>query len=123
MDIGGVSSVLEVVPTGCRQGGLQLVGPFLVGLGEPPDLIGGQAQIPERRPERLTAADRIQELLAYVGRESLLRLAPEACPGGVVLRFTASFAVASFQPTGQGAVGHLRATAAALRIGPIADLA
>jgi hypothetical protein len=45
MDIGGVSSVLEVVPTGCRQGGLQLVGPFLVGLGEPPDLIGGQAQI------------------------------------------------------------------------------
>jgi hypothetical protein len=61
--------------------------------------------------------------LAYVGRESFLRLAPEACPCGVVLRFTASFAVASFQPAGQGAVGHLRATAAALRIGLIADLA
>jgi hypothetical protein len=33
---GGVSSVPEVLPTGCRQGGLQLVGPFLVGLGQAP---------------------------------------------------------------------------------------
>ena len=33
----GVGAVLEVVPARCRQGGLKLLGPFLVGLGKPPD--------------------------------------------------------------------------------------
>ena len=72
-------------------------------------------------PERLAAVDRIQELLAHLSRESLLRLAPEACPGGVVLRFTAAIAVTAFQPAGQGAVGHLRTAPPALRIGLITD--
>jgi hypothetical protein len=118
----GSGAVFEVVPAGCRQGGLQLLGPFLVGLGEPPHLVGGQTEFPERRPERLTAVDRIQELLPRLGRESLLRLAPKACPCSIVLRFTASVAVAAFQPTGQSAVGYLRTTAVTLRISLIADL-
>jgi hypothetical protein len=83
-NVGGIRSMPEVCPAGCCQGGLQLFGPFRVGLGEPPNLVGGQAQITERRPERLIAVDRIQELLAHSGRESLLRLAPKACPRRVV---------------------------------------
>jgi hypothetical protein len=108
--IGGVSSVLEVLPTGCRQGGLQLLGPFLVGLGEAPHLIGSQAKITQYLPERLAAVDRIEELLAHLGRESLLRLAPEAGLGGVVLGLAALGAATSVIPTCHGAVGHLGAT-------------
>jgi hypothetical protein len=52
-------------PGSCK-GGLKVLGPFLVGLGEPPNLIGGQAQVAEHRAERLTAVDRIQELLPYL---------------------------------------------------------
>jgi hypothetical protein len=37
----------------------------------------------------LSAVDRIQQLLAHLGRESLLGLAPEPCPSGVVLRLAA----------------------------------
>jgi hypothetical protein len=114
--------MLEVASTGRHQGGLKLLWPFLVGLGEPSNLVGGQAQITERRPERLTAVDRIQELLAHSGRESLLRLAPKACPRRVVLRFPAPVAVAAFQPAGQRAVRRLGATSASLGIGVVADL-
>jgi hypothetical protein len=109
----------EVCPAGCCQGGLQLFGPFRVGLGEPPNLAGGQAQITERRPERLTAVDRIQELLAHSGRESLLRLAPKACPRRVVLRFPAPVAVAPFQPAGQRAVCRLWAASSTIGIGKL----
>ena len=31
VDVRGVGAVLEVIPTGCRQGSLQLLGPFLPG--------------------------------------------------------------------------------------------
>ena len=41
---------------------------------------------------------------------------------GVVLGVTASVAIAAFQPAGQGAVGDLRAAAATLGIGLVADL-
>jgi len=87
-----------------------------------PDLVRGQTEVGEHRPERLPAVDRIEELLAHLGGESLLRRAAEAGLGGVVLRLTTLGAVAAFQPSGQGAVGHLRATAAALGIGLVADV-
>jgi len=78
------------------------------GLGQPPNSIGGQPQLVEHCAEWLASVDAIEELLAHIGRQSLLCLAPEAGPRGVVLRFTASVALAAFQPTGQGAVGHPR---------------
>ena len=97
----------EVIPTGCRQGGLQLLCPFLVGLGEPSHLIGSQAKVTKHVPERLAVVDRVEELLPHLYGEPRLRIASEACPRGVVLRFTASVAVAAFQPAGQGAVCRL----------------
>jgi hypothetical protein len=95
--------------------------PFVVGLGEPPHLIGSQAKITQDLPERLAPIDGIQEHLAHLGRESLLRLGSEAFPRCVRLRFTASVAVTPFEPAGNGAVGCPRATSAALRIGLAAD--
>ena len=120
--IGGIRTVLKVAPAGCHQCGFERSRPLVVGLGESPHLVGCQAEFPECRSECLAAVDRVEELLAHLGWESLVRLAPEACPGGVVLRFTASVAIAAFQPAGQGAVGYLRAAAATLGIGLITDL-
>ena len=64
----GIGAVLEVVPAGCRQCGLQYLQPFLVGLGEPPHLVGSQAKIAQYLPERLAAVDRIEELLPHLER-------------------------------------------------------
>ena len=108
----GGGAAPEVCPAGCCQGGLQFLRPFRVGLGQPPDLVGGQAKFTEHRAERLAVVDRVEELLPQLYGESLLRPASEARPGGVVLGFTASVAIAAFQPAGQGAVGDLRAAAA-----------
>jgi hypothetical protein len=58
-----IRAVLEVLAPGCRQGGIQLLGPFLVSPAESPDLVGRQFQVAERRPERLPRVDRLQELL------------------------------------------------------------
>jgi len=66
VDVSRVGAVLQVIPTGCRQCGLQLLGPFLVGLGESPHLIRCQLELAERRPERLASVDRVQELLPYL---------------------------------------------------------
>jgi hypothetical protein len=67
--------VLEVVaPHGCERS-LKGGGPLLVCLGEPPHLIRGQIEVAEHRLERLAAVDGVEELLPYVGRESLLRSA------------------------------------------------
>jgi hypothetical protein len=66
-NVGGIGAVLEVVATGCRQCGLQLLGPVLVGLGEPPNLVGGQAEVTEHRPERLATIDPVEELLPQLG--------------------------------------------------------
>jgi hypothetical protein len=63
VDIRGIGAVLKVVPAGRRQGSLQLLGPFLVSLGEPPHLVGGQAKITEHVPERLTTVDGVKKLL------------------------------------------------------------
>jgi hypothetical protein len=118
----GVGAVLEVVPAAGHQSGLKCAGPLLVGLGQSPHLVGGQAKVTEHRSERLATVDRVEELLPQLYGESLLRPASEARPGGVVLGFTASVAIAAFRPAGQGAVGDLRAAAATLGIGLVADL-
>ena len=97
-------------------------GPLLVGPGETEHLVGGQAKFTEHRAERLVVVDRVEELLPQLYGESLLRPASAARPGGVVLGFAASVAIAAFQPAGQGAVGDLRAAAATLGIGLVADL-
>jgi hypothetical protein len=117
-----VGPMLEVVSAHGVQSGFQRSRPVLIGSGESSDLVRAQAKVTEHRPERLAVVNRIDELLAYLDRESLLRFAPEARPRGVVLCFTASVAVAAFQPAGKGAVGHLRATAATLGIGLVTDL-
>jgi hypothetical protein len=72
VDVSRVGAVLEVIPTGCRQGSLQLLGPFLVGLGEPPHLIGSQAKVTEHRAERLAVVDRVEELLPHLYGEPRL---------------------------------------------------
>ena len=38
----GVGAVLQIFSAACRQGGLQLLGPFLIGPGEPKHPIRGQ---------------------------------------------------------------------------------
>jgi hypothetical protein len=59
----GAGAVLEVVPASCRQGGLQSGCPLTIGLGESPHLVRCQAEVPERRPERLECVDGVQKLL------------------------------------------------------------
>jgi hypothetical protein len=59
-------AVLEVAVAGCRQGGLQIGRPLLVGLGESPDLVRGEAKLTEHRAERLATVDRIKKLLPHL---------------------------------------------------------
>ena len=60
--------VLEVIPTHCRQGCIQHLGPLLVGLGQSPHLVRGEAEVTEHCPERLAGIDRVEELLTLLGR-------------------------------------------------------
>jgi hypothetical protein len=53
----GVGAVLEVAPTGRRQGGLECVGPFLIGSGKPEDLIRRQLEVAQRVPKPLAGVD------------------------------------------------------------------
>jgi hypothetical protein len=59
--------MLDVVPTSSRQRSLQRYRPILISLREAPHLVRGQAEFAERRPERLAAVDRVQELLPHLG--------------------------------------------------------
>jgi hypothetical protein len=54
--IGGVRPMLEVVPAGCRYGGLKRCRPFVVGLGQYPHLVRGQPKITKHLPKRLAGA-------------------------------------------------------------------
>jgi hypothetical protein len=56
-NIGAGRPMLEVVSAGGHQGSLQCGRPFLVGLGEAPDLVRGLAEIAEYRPEGLAVID------------------------------------------------------------------
>lgn len=81
--------MLDVVPTSSRQRSLQRYRPILISLREAPHLVGGQAEFAERRPERLAAVDRVEELLAHFGGESHLRPGSSASPPVVGVRSTA----------------------------------
>jgi len=108
--------VFQIIPAGCRQCGLQLGRLLLVGLGQSPGLIGCKAEVTEHCTERLAAVNRVQELLAHVGRESLFRFAPSACPGLAALELAAFSAATSRIPPRHGAVGRTSATPSTLRI-------
>jgi hypothetical protein len=71
--------------------------------------------------EWFACVDRVQELLPHLDGEPRLRLASEARPGGVVLRFPASITIAALSPPDQGAVGGLRATSSTIGIGQLPD--
>jgi hypothetical protein len=75
LDVGRVRAVLQVVAARSCQGFLEHCRPFLVGFGEPPDLIWRQLQVEKRGAEGLPGVDRVEELLPYVGGQPLLRLA------------------------------------------------
>jgi hypothetical protein len=81
----GIGAMLEIVPAGCRQGCLQCCRPLRVGLGEAPDLVGGKPEVADDGTERLASVDRIQEVLAHVGRESLLRSRSFAIAGNIAV--------------------------------------
>jgi hypothetical protein len=66
LHICGVRPVFQVITAGCRQGCLQLLGPFRVGLGQSPYLIGSQAKVAKHRAERLTGINGVQELLPHL---------------------------------------------------------
>ena len=66
--VGGASAVLEVASPRCRQGGLKRCRPVVVGPGEPPNLVGGQAKVAEHRPEWLAAVHSVEELLPQLDR-------------------------------------------------------
>jgi hypothetical protein len=56
----------EVIPAGCRQGGVERCRPLFISSGEAPHLIWRKAEIAERLPKWHALADRIEELLTYV---------------------------------------------------------
>jgi hypothetical protein len=114
--------VLEVVPAGCFQGGLERCRPLFVGLGESPHPVGRQVQVAQRYPKGWPAYMASKELPPYFGRESLMRIAPTAHSGGVGLELAALTAAASGGPSGYGAVGCTDTGPSALGIGSVADL-
>ena len=52
-------------------------------------LVRRQAEVAERRPERLACIDSVQELLSHLYWEPRLRPASKACRSCIVLRFPA----------------------------------
>jgi hypothetical protein len=65
--VGGASAVLEVVSPRCRQGGLKRSRPVLVGFGESPNLVGGQAEVADGGLEWFACVDGSEELLPQLG--------------------------------------------------------
>ena len=66
--ISGVGAVLEVVPAGSHQGRLQRGRPLLINSCEPPDLIGGQTEVADCRPEEPAVIDGREKLLSHLDR-------------------------------------------------------
>ena len=61
-----VRAVLQVVSAGCRQGGLQSLGPLLVGPGEPKHPIRGSPRSRVSAWNGCPRIDRVQELLPHL---------------------------------------------------------
>ena len=66
VDIGRVSSMLQVVSTRCREGGLERFRPLMVNPRHTPNLVRCQVQIAKHAVDRLARIDRIHELLAHI---------------------------------------------------------
>ena len=101
--------MLQVVSAACRQGGLQLLAPFLIGPGEPKHPVRGQAEVAQYRPEWLTRIDRVEEPVPHLEGEPLLRSGQPPGLLGVAVCQSAKRAVASGVPTCRRAVaccGH-----------------
>jgi hypothetical protein len=96
--------VLQVVSAACRQGGLQLLAPFLIGPGEPKHPVRGQAEVAQYRPEWLTRIDRVEEPLPHLDGEPLLRSGQSPGLLGLAVCPSAKGAVASGVPTCRRAV-------------------
>ena len=94
-DVRRSGPMLQVVPTGSRQCGLERTRPQLVGLGQSPHLVRCQAKLSNNRPERLTCVDGVQELLPHVYREPVLCPRSPVDPSSVVLRLPALRTAAS----------------------------
>jgi hypothetical protein len=65
-DVRRISPVLEIVSTGSDESVIERRRPLRLGLGEPPNLIRGQAQITKHLPKRLARIDSCQELLPHL---------------------------------------------------------
>jgi hypothetical protein len=105
LQVCGVGAVLEVISAGGGKGrGLKLLRPLLIGPGQSPHLIGGQAKVTEHPVERLAAVNGVQEPLPYLDGQACLR--PGSAAGALVVSVgsTALGAVAPGMPTGVGAV-------------------
>jgi hypothetical protein len=59
--------VFEVVAAGCGQRSIEGYRPFIIDLGQSPNLVGGQAEVMQHRFERLAGIDRFQKLLPQLG--------------------------------------------------------
>jgi hypothetical protein len=105
--ISGVGSMPEVAPAVCGQRSLKLLGPFPVGPGEPPHLIGRQAQITEHGAERLAAADGLEKLLPHLDWEPLLRSGSTTSPLVIAVCPTTEGAAAPGIPAGVRPVLHI----------------
>ena len=66
--VGGVGAVLEVMPAGRSQCGLKRRRPLVVGLGQPPNLVSGQVEVAEHRPEWHAGIDSLEKLLPQLDR-------------------------------------------------------
>lgn len=106
-NIGGVGSVLEVVSTRCRQGGFKRCRPLPIHPGHTPNLVWCQVEVAKHAAERLARIDRIDELLADLGREALLRSRPPESSLSVAVRSAALGAAAAGVPARGGAVLRL----------------
>jgi hypothetical protein len=77
---------------------------LIIGPGEPEHPIGGQPEITEHRPKRLTRVDGVEELLPYLDGQACLRSGSSPGSLGVAVRSPAMGAVTSGVPTCRRAV-------------------
>ena len=108
LHVRGIGAVLEVVPAGCRQGGIQLLRPILVGLGQAPDLVGCEPEVAEDSTERPASIDSVEDLLPYRGGQPFLCVRPFANACNVSVRCATGGAAAAVVPPCRRAVRGLR---------------
>jgi hypothetical protein len=58
-NVRGIGAVLEILPAGRRQRSIEGCQPFIVDLGQSPNLVWAQAKTTEHSPEGLASVNRI----------------------------------------------------------------